>query len=290
MHTIQELFKEGYYRLKDLPNPHLEAKLLLLRAASLSEIQFFTFPNKRIPKAQAREYYKLISKRLTGIPLAYLTGKKEFWSIPFKVVPGIFIPRPETELIVEKVLELSSGKKETIVDIGTGCGNLAISLAKELPQARIVATDTATKALKLARLNASAQKIKNITFAQGSLFSPLKKLQLTGRCDFIISNPPYIPQKEWETLGREIQNFEPIYAFLAGEDGLEIIKKLIQGALVFLKPGGYLLLEYGYSQKKEILSHFGLDSDWIDVNFYKDLSRTYRVVSGKKKRIMGEMS
>ncbi len=282
MRTIQELFQEGLSRLKDLPNPHLEAKLLLLRAASLSETQFFTFPNKKIPGAQTGEYYKLISKRLTGFPLAYLTGTKEFWSIPFKVAPGVFIPRPETELIVEKVLELSSGRKENIVDIGTGCGNLAISLAKELPQAHIVATDNTTKALKLTKLNASAQKIKNITFARGNLFSPLKRLQLIGKCDFIISNPPYVPHKEWKTLGREIQDFEPACAFLAGEDGLEIIKKLIQGAPVFLKPGGYLLLEFGYSQKKEILSLFESNSDWKEVNFHKDLSRTHRVVSGKK--------
>ena len=130
MSTLQELFSRGRSLLKDSPNPDLEAKLLLLECASIPEEQFYSHPDNKPSREEERRFYKLVSKRLTGFPLPYITGVKEFWSIPFRISPGVLIPRPETELIVEKVLELSSREHEIIVDIGTGCGNIAVSLAK----------------------------------------------------------------------------------------------------------------------------------------------------------------
>jgi release factor glutamine methyltransferase len=230
---------------------------------------------------EERRFDKLVSKRLAGYPLAYLTGVKEFWSIPFRVSPGVLIPRPETELIVEKMLELSSRENETIVDIGTGCGNIAVSLAKELPQARIVAIDRAQKALKLAKLNASRQKISNIIFARGSLFSALSRVRLEGKCDFIASNPPYVTEEEWTELDIEIRDHEPKSALVAGKSGLEVIKKLIQGAPTYLRPGGYLLVEIGASQKDKVRSLFDSSSAWEKVNFFKDLSGISRVAVGR---------
>lgn len=282
MATIQELLLKGKSLLKDLPNPLLEAKLLLIKCTSIPEEKLYSYPDKKVSRALERRFYKLISKRLSGFPLFYLTGMKEFWSIPFRVSPGVLIPRPETELIVEKVLELSSGKEETVVDIGTGCGNIAVSLAKELPHARIIATETSQKALRYAKLNASRQKVSSIIFARGSLFSPLKKLHLEGRCDFIVSNPPYVSEEEWTELPREIRNHEPKNALVAGETGLEIIDTLIQGAPLYLKPGGYLLIEIGHGQKEKVQSFFESGFIWKDVNFYKDLSGVPRVSSGKK--------
>jgi release factor glutamine methyltransferase len=279
------LFAKGKSLLKDLPNPALEAKLLLLECTSIPEEQFYSFPKRKLSRAEERRFYKLVSKRLTGYPLAYLTGVKEFWSIPFRVSPGILIPRPETELIVEKVVELSSREKETIVDIGTGCGNIAVSLAKELPQVRIVATDTAQKALKLAKLNASRQKISNMIFARGSLFSALKRLGLEGKCDFIVSNPPYVSEGEWEKLDIEIRDHEPKSALVAGKSGLEVINKLIQGAPPYLKPGGCLLVEIGAGQKDKVQSLFDFSSIWEKVNFFKDLNGISRVVMGKTQSV-----
>lgn len=281
MSTIQETFLKGRSFLKDLPNPDLEAKVLLLECTSIPEEQFYSSPDSRLSRAEERRFYKLISKRLTGFPLSYLTGIKEFWSIPFIVSPEVLIPRPETELIVEKVLELSSRENEVVVDIGTGCGNIAVSLAKELTQARIVATDTAQKALRVAKLNASRQKISNIIFARGSLFSTLKRLNLEGKCDFIVSNPPYVSEEEWGQLNIEIRNHEPKSALVAGKSGLEVINKLVQGAPPYLRRCGRLIIEIGLSQKDKVLSLFDSNSSWEEVNFFKDLSGISRVVMGK---------
>ncbi len=281
MTTLQELFSKGKSLLKDLPDPALEAKLLLLKCTSLQAEQFYSLPENKLSRVEEKRFYKLVSKRLSGFPLPYLTGIKEFWSIPFRVSPGVLIPRPETELIVEKVLEMSQREKETIVDIGTGCGNIAVSLATELPQARIVATDTATKALKLAKLNTSRQKISNIIFARGSLFSALKRLGLEGNCDFIVSNPPYIREEEWPKLDVEIRNHEPKKALVAGKSGLEVIHKLVQGAPPYLKPGGALLVEIGIGQKDKVLSLFDSDPVWEEVDFFKDLNGISRVAMGK---------
>lgn len=210
------------------------------------------------------------------MPLAYVLGEKEFWSIRFEVFPGVLIPRPETELLIEKVIELSSKRKELIADIGTGAGNIAVSLAKELPRARIVATDASYQALELAEHNARVQKISTITFARGSLFTPLKKLGLQKKCDFIVSNPPYISEKEWETLPEEIKNHEPKRALVAGESGCAMMKKLIQQAPGFLRPGGYLCLEIGWNQKEKVLSFFG--DAWQDPQWFSDLNNIPRVV------------
>lgn len=291
MSTIQELFQKGRVLLQDLPQPSLEAKVLLLKSVSLVEEQFpsslaeerfFSSPEKKLSRKEERQFLKLVSKRRLGFPLAYLTGTKEFWSIPFRVSPGIFIPRPETELIIEKVLELTSrpNSRKTIVDIGTGCGNIAISLAKELPQAQITATDISQKALKTARLNASQQKVSKITFARGRLFSPLKKLDLENECDFIVSNPPYVSEAEWKRLPLEIKNHESKRAVVAGEEGLEFIQRLIQGSPRFLKPGGYLVFEIGEGQKDNVLSFFG--SEWSGVKSCNDLSQIPRVVVSRK--------
>jgi len=248
---IQELFLKGKSLLKEIPNPSLEAKLLLLKCAPLSEEQFHSSLDCKLSRVQERRFYKLISKRLAGFPLPYLTGTKEFWSIPFKVFPGVLIPRPETELIVEKMIGLSSQGNETVVDIGTGCGNIAVSLAKELHNVKIIATDISLKALKVARLNAFKLQISTIIFSRGNLFSPLRRLRLERKCDFIVSNPPYVSEEEWEKLPEEIRYHEPKRALVAGERGLEVIEKLVQGAPHYLKPGGYLLIEIGYGHKDD---------------------------------------
>lgn len=292
MITIQELFHKGKSLLNDLPQSALEAKILLLKCLAIEEEEFLSHPERKVSRKEERDFYKLTSKRLAGFPLAYLTGTKEFWSIPFRVSSGVLIPRPETELVVEKVLELvaqnravdlmnqvrtnQAASPEVIVDIGTGCGNIAVSLAKELPQARIFATDNSRKPLKVARLNSSLLETDNITFAGGSLFSPLRRFRLMNKCDFIVSNPPYVSEKEWTNLSGEIRNHEPKKALVAGETGLEVIKELIKGSPRFLKNGGYLVFEIGESQEKKVLSFF--NSSWEEVRSFNDLTQIPRVI------------
>ncbi len=298
MSSIQDLYLEGKTLLNKLANPPLEAKVILLKSLGISEATFHTYPDRRISEAQSSEYLQRISARAEGMPLAYVIQEKEFWSIPFRVCPGVLIPRPETELLVEKVMEISSRGKELIVDLGTGAGNIAITLARELPEAEIVATEVSQKALDTAVVNAerqaerqsqrqserqtALQKISSIRFKCGSLFEPIKRLELQKKCNIIVSNPPYVSESEWPSLQDEIRLHEPREALVAGPTGLEFIHKLVEGSPPFLKPGGYLCLEIGLGQKQKALSLFG--SDWSSVRCFEDLSGIPRVITAQLKR------
>lgn len=253
---------------------------MLCVSASLAEETFYAFPARKLSRVQERKFYRLLSKRLAGFPLAYITGKKEFWSISFRVCPGVFIPRPETELLVESVAGLSKKEGELIVDIGTGAGNIAISLEEELPTAKIIAMDVSRKALKTSRVNASLQENSRINFLLGSLYAPLKKLELEGKCDFIVSNPPYVPAADWDNLQIEVKNHEPKRALVAGRSGLEFIRRLIQGAPKFLSPGGYLLFEIGSGQEEDVSVLFG--EGWEGVHSRKDLNGIPRVIIARR--------
>jgi len=151
MSSLGELHKKGISLLKELDKPALEAKVILLKAAGVSEERFFSEPNFQVSEEIKNEYFRMLEKRVKGKPLAYITGEKEFWSMDFKVGEGVLIPRPETEILVEKVLELYSGSKGIIVDMGTGCGNIALSLARELPGSKILGLDISDRAVYYGR-------------------------------------------------------------------------------------------------------------------------------------------
>jgi len=286
--NIQELFDIGKDLIKDYADAGSEARVLLCKCAKISVETFHADGDRKLTRGQEREFLRLVSKRLSGVPLSYLTNEREFWSLSFEVYPGVLIPRPESELIVEKVVELSSERKkstfksdktnEIIADIGTGSGNIAISLARELPEAQVVASDTSRTALKVARMNAQNLGVSNVTVAQGSLFVPLDRFKLWGKCDFIVSNPPYVAQKDWETLQSEVRDFEPKRALVAGKTGLEFIQKLVKGAPKYLKRGGYLVFEIGYGQREDVLRLFNKSNKWSSVRCYDDLSGIPRVV------------
>ena len=167
-----------------------EAKDEILETGKYTEEEFYANQDSRLTRDQVQSFFRLVDQRKSGIPLSYLTNVKEFWSIPFEVYPGVLIPRPETELIVDKVIELSTSNVKIIVDIGTGSGNVAIALARELPEVQITATDVSRNAIRLAKANAARMSMPNIKIVQGNLFSPLEKLKLYDKCDFIVSNPP----------------------------------------------------------------------------------------------------
>jgi len=278
--SAQEILQKGKVLLKDLPYSSLEAKLLFFASASLSEEKFYSEPGILMSSAQEKKYLRMVKKRLKGVPSAYLIGSKEFWSLSFKVRPGVLIPRPETELLVEKTIELSTGGEEIIADIGTGCGNIAISLAKELDTAEIYATDISNKALDITRTNVLLQGISGITLIWGDLCMPLKKLGLDRRCDFIISNPPYVTREDWENLDRGIRDYEPEKALVAGETGLEVIEKLIDQGAAFLKNGGYLIFEIGFGQEKSTRALFG--KEWEKIACWSDLAGIPRVFTARK--------
>ncbi len=264
-----------------MANPAVEAKVLLLLATGLTEVEFLGSPRRGISKRGERAFCRLVERRLSGVPLAYITGRKEFWSLPFKVGPGVLIPRPETELIVEKALESARTRRETIVDVGTGSGNIAVALARELPEARIIATDISARALKTARLNAEINQVERIVFVRGNLYAPLDGIGLRGKCDCIVSNPPYVAAAEWEALADEVHGHEPKRALWAGRTGFEFIRRLVRGAADYLRPGGRLLFEIGDGQSDGALALF--DEGWTGADAFADLRGFPRVIQSVRR-------
>lgn len=283
MSSIRDLLVEGRNRLGRLPlsDPALDARLLLQKATGLEAPELLSAPGRPVGSATARRFRALIAKRRARTPLAYLTGEKEFWSRPFRVFPGVLIPRPETELIVEKAAALSAGGAESIVDVGTGCGALAVALAGELPSARILAVDISRRALKAARLNAGPDVTGRIRFVEADAPAAFGRLLAPESQDFIVSNPPYISESEWKTLIPEIRLHEPKRAIVAGPTGLEFIRKLIRASILFLRPQGYLVFEIGHGQKRSVLALF--DRQWGSVRSFEDLSAIPRVVVARKR-------
>lgn len=279
--SLAELFRQGVDLLKDFENPALEAKVLLLKSAAVTEKEFFVSGHQRLASNYCQgRFLKLIQKRLDRVPLAYLTGFKEFWSLPFEVSPAVLIPRPETEILVEKVLELSTRREELILDVGTGSGNIAIALAKELPRARIVAVDKSLRALKVARNNAARHKVKNMVIESSNLFSA--SCVKNNKFDFIVSNPPYVSFSDWIKLPSEIRDYEPKTALLAGESGLEFISLLIRKAAFRLKPGGYLIFEIGDRQRDQVFSLFEQNKKrWTEIETALDWSGRPRVITAR---------
>lgn len=276
--TYLELFRTGVALLGDRPQAVLEAKVLLLRATGLTEERYLAAPDRPCPVKAEAYFRRLVRRRLDGVPISYLTGTKEFWSIPFEVSPSVLVPRPETEVLVEKVLELSTREDEEIVDVGTGSGCIAIALAKELPRARIRAVDVSERALRVARRNAARHKARHIEFLRSDLLAAFRG---TGaRFDFIVSNPPYIARAEWDGLPEDVRGFEPRRALLAGESGLETIERLVRRAAAFLKPGGYLIFEIGEGQRDQVLGFFG--KRWTEIETAWDLAGKPRVITARR--------
>ena len=276
MATLQELYHQAQSELGGGPQSGLEAKLLLLRCTRLREERFLAEPGRPVSSLAEGRLRGLVDKRKAGVPLAYLLKTKEFWSIPFQVSPGVFIPRPETELIVEQVLKLITQTEGLVLDVGTGCGNVALSLARELPHHQVLAVDVSRRAVARARDNAERLGLSRVEIIQGSLFSKLKGRGLEGRFDFIVSNPPYVSAEEWEGLEDGIKRYEPKRALVPGSSGLEFIERLVKRSPKYLKPDGFLIFEIGAGQDARVLSLF--DKRWKGVERVLDLAGIPRVI------------
>ena len=272
--TIRALFLEGATLLKRFPNHLLDARVLLLHAARLDERRFYSDPESPLPDRIAKSYRGLVRKRLAGWPVAYLTGRKEFRSLPFRVTPGVLIPRPETETLIDTVVGLATSGRESILDLGTGSGNIAVALARELARARITAVEISPRALQVAVSNAAANGVPRVRFLRSDLFSAFKNGP--ALFDIIVSNPPYVGRAAWSCLPREIRDHEPRLAVVGGEKGPEFIRRLVRRSAAFLKPGGHLAVEIGAGQKRAVLAMFG--EEWDKILFVRDLGRIPRVV------------
>jgi release factor glutamine methyltransferase len=232
----------------------LDARLIAQWLLGWDSAQFFTSAAEEPPPTFQNRYDALIARRAAREPMAYLFGGREFWGLMFEVTPGVLIPRPETELIVETALQLfpDTGAALQIADIGTGSGCLAITLAKERPAARVVASDISAAGFRVAQQNASRHDVESrVVFAYGDLL-PERLGPTLERFDLIVSNPPYVPEGDRETLQPEVRDYEPAEALFAGPDGLDVIRRLIPAAAQRLKPGGYLVFEIGAGQDRNV--------------------------------------
>lgn len=230
--------------------PRLDAEVLLAAALDQSRSHLFAWPERLLKPEQSARFAAWLERRRVGEPVAYILGQREFWSLELAVTPNTLIPRPETELLVELALaQIPENRPITVADLGTGSGAIALALAVERPQARIIATDRSSAALTIARRNAQRLGISNVEFCTGDWCKALIKRNF----DLIVSNPPYIAATDpcWQQGGLR---FEPSSALLAGDDGLDALRLIILQTPECLKPGGWLLLEHGYDQGAAVLN------------------------------------
>jgi release factor glutamine methyltransferase len=233
---------------KEVEFPRLDAEVLLAHALGWRRIDLYTRYDENAPAEARARFRDLVRRRIQGCPVAYLVGRKEFFSLSFEVNPAVLIPRAESEFVVLECLRLAKTIAEPrVLDIGTGSGNLAIAIAHQHVGARAIAVDKSADALAVAGRNASRHGVAHrVSFVEGDLYSAVSGGE---RFDFIVSNPPYIPTADIQSLAAGVRDYEPHGALDGGEDGFAVFERLIMGARNYLIPGGYLIVEIGAPQE-----------------------------------------
>jgi release factor glutamine methyltransferase len=247
----------------------LSARLLAQHLLEWDTAQLLTSGNEHEPDGFADRFDALVARRAAREPLHYIVGHREFWGLKLEVSPAVLIPRPETELIVEAVLALApSSRLLTMIDTCTGCGNVAVAVAKERANARIVATDISETALEVARRNAARHGVEaRVMFVQADVFG-----DVSGPVDLITANPPYVPERHARGLQPEVGGHEPHVAlFGGGYDGLRLLERIVREAPQLLRPGGHLVCEFGFGQEIEVEEILNASADLTLVELKRDL-------------------
>jgi release factor glutamine methyltransferase len=257
----------------------MNAELLLMFTLNADRAYLYAHPERELSSDEQSRYGQVLTERARGVPAQYITGHQEFWGMDLIVTPAVLIPRPETEHVIESVLERASVEQRRnlrIADVGTGSGCIALALAKELPQAQIHATDISAAALEVARANAARHQLESrIHFREADLLAGCEN----NAFDFVVSNPPYVGESEEDQVQLEVRKFEPRNAVFAGREGTEVIARLIPQAHAALRPGGWLVMEISgtiVEQVRELLR------DWNDVPIRPDLQSIPRVAQARK--------
>jgi release factor glutamine methyltransferase len=254
---------------RELNSSELDADILLAHVLNVSRSYLLAFSERELTEDEKKQFEKLIAERKKKIPIAYLTGHREFWSLDFIVTSDTLIPRPETELLVELILQKMQGDNKTVADLGTGSGAIALAIAHERPSWKIYATDASEKALHIAKLNADRFNLKNVIFSQGSWCRALPAIKL----DVIVSNPPYIAVDDPHL---ENLSHEPKTALIADDNGLRDFRVIIAEAKYYLQAGGLLLLEHGFNQADQVRKLLR-EAGYLQVETYQDLAGLERV-------------
>ncbi|MBI5491567.1 MAG: peptide chain release factor N(5)-glutamine methyltransferase [Deltaproteobacteria bacterium] len=269
------------------PDPEVEAEFLLSHVLDCKRHELYLSPRRVLSGDEEARLRSYMEKRARREPAQYIVGEAEFRGLRFKVTRATLIPRPETELLVDEALDAAGRLKAeslTAVDLCTGSGCIAVSLAKELARSIVYATDISEAALDVARENARANGVADrVRFLQGDLFGPLSGLGVEGRAGLIISNPPYVSKKDMEDLAPEIKDYEPEAALYGGEDGLDFYRKIIAGSPAYLAPGGYLIMELGYGQAAEVKGLVSKTGAFTGPEIRKDYSGIDRVLKARLK-------
>jgi release factor glutamine methyltransferase len=276
---------DSAYRLfveNDVPSPRLNAELLLMFVLGRERAFLYAHPERELTADEQSQYDDVIRERARGCPTQYITGHQEFWGLDLLVSPAVLIPRPETEHVVETVLELIREHKFDgqgrlrLLDVGTGSGCIALALASELPFAEIHGCDISEDALEIARINAA-----RLALGGKVLFRKSDLLSVYGgeKFDFVISNPPYVGEADADKVQKQVREFEPRIAVFSGHEGLDIYRRLIPQVQAALRPGGWFVAEIGFSEEAKVRE---LLTAWAEIQVTPDLQGIPRVIAARK--------
>lgn len=288
--TIKDLLEvtTDYLRNKNIDQPRLSADVLLACQLKVDRVKLYLDFDQPISEKELNGYRALIRRRLNREPIQYITGIQEFWSMEFNVMPKVLIPRPESEVLVEQVISIIKNEKgpqikqPMILDLGTGSGAIAVSIAKELKEVFLWASDISQAALDTAKSNAKKNGVEDrITFIQGNLWQPFREQSLLF--DIIVSNPPYIPSEEFDSLAPEVRDYEPRQALDGKEQGMFYIRRIVSEGSKYLHPGGWLLVEMDPRQIEKASALAEQENQFIGIHRIKDYSNNYRVLMVQKK-------
>lgn len=283
--VINELLALGLDMLNkdEFNNPSLEVRLILSQLLNVDKSYIYSYGEREVSKEIENEFLRIIAKRAKGYPIQYILGEKEFMGLDFYLEDGVLIPRPDTEILVEYIIEFINknykDKKINILDLGIGSGAISLSIAKYCPKTFVYGVDIGDIPIKIASINKEKLNLSNVEFLQGDLFEPLYNYDMKGKFHIIASNPPYISKEEIEKLQREVRFFEPRLALDGGIDGLDYYRRITKDAKNFLIDGGLLIYEIGYDQGQDV-SNILINEGYENINILKDLQGLDRVVMG----------
>lgn len=262
------------------PSARFEAELLLRHVLGCTRAELYADLGAELSGEQAAALLRMASSRRAGAPLQYLTGTQAFCELELLVGPGVMVPRPETELLAQRCLQWLEGVVDpVVVDVGTGSGAIALYLGSHRHDARIWGTDVSADALAWARRNAAALRVRNVQLVQCDLLQGLPPA-LRGRCDLVVSNPPYLSRAEYSQTAPDVREHEPAVALVCGEDGLEISARLVAQSCEWLRPGGALIVETGPAQAERL--KVAMEERFQGVTITKDLAGRTRIVEGSR--------